>query len=148
MAELTDALAATGATIAFDAIGGGRLAGQILACMEAAVNRTATEYSRYGSNVHKQVYLYGNLDPGPTEFARGFGMAWAMGGWLLFPFLNKIGRERTQQLKERVVNELKTTFASHHSHEVSLAETLTPEAIEDYSRRATQSKYLIVPSRG
>jgi NADPH2:quinone reductase len=94
MAELTEALAATGATIAFDAIGGGKLAGQILTGMEAALNRKATEYSRYGSTTHKQVYLYGALDMGPTEFHRSFGMAWGMGGWLLFPFLQKIGAGR------------------------------------------------------
>lgn len=146
LADLTDALAATGATIAFDAIGGGRLAGQILSCMEAAVNRTAKEYSRYGSNVHKQVYLYGNLDLGPTEFTRGFGMAWGIGGWLLFPFLNRVGPQRTEELRQRVVKGLKTTFASHHSHEVSLAGALRAEAIQDYSRRATQSKYLILPN--
>ena len=92
--ELTEALTVTGATIAFDAIGGGRLAGQILSCMEAAINRNAKEYSRYGSNVHKQVYLYGMLDPGPTEIVRNFGMTWGVGGWLLFPFLQKIGWPR------------------------------------------------------
>lgn len=147
VAELTEALAATGATIGFDAIGGGKLAGQILACMEAAINRSATEYSRYGSDVHKQVYLYGTLDPGPTEISRNFGMTWGVGGWLLFPFLKRIGPERANELKQRVVAELKTTFASHHSHEISLAEALKPEAVADYSRRATQSKYLILPSR-
>lgn len=147
MAELTDALAATGATIAFDAIGGGRLAGQILNGMEAAASRTAKEYSRYGTSVFKQVYVYGSLDPSPTEFSRSFGMAWSIGGWLLFPFLERIGHERRRQLERRVASELKTTFASHHSHAVSLAEALRPEAIHDYSRRATQSKYLIVPSR-
>ena len=147
-AELTEALAATGATIGFDAIGGGRLATQILGCMEAAITRTASgEYSRYGSDVHKQVYLYGTLDSGPTEIIRSFGMAWGVGGWLLFPFLKRVGPERVRELKQRVVNELRTTFASHHSHEVSLAGALQPEAIADYSRRATQSKYLIVPSR-
>ena len=91
MSDLTDALAATGATLAFDAIGGGKLAGQILSCMEAAINRNAKEYSRYGSTTHKQVYLYGGLDTGPTEFSRNFGMTWGMGGWLLFPFLQKVG---------------------------------------------------------
>ncbi|MGZ4761670.1 MAG: zinc-binding dehydrogenase, partial [Ilumatobacteraceae bacterium] len=90
MDDLTKALVDTGATIAFDAIGGGRQAGQILACMEAAVNSKATEYSRYGSNVHKQVYIYGGLDRGPTEFNRNFGMTWGIGGWLLTPFLAKI----------------------------------------------------------
>ncbi len=145
--SLTDALAETGATIAFDAIGGGKLAGQILSCMEAAVNRTATEYSRYGSNVHKQVYLYGSLDTGPTEFSRNFGMAWSMGGWLLFPFLQKIGRERAEALRQRVVSELKTTFSSHYAHRVSLAGALSAEAIARYAKRATQEKALIEPAR-
>ena len=101
MHDLTEALAATGATIAFDAIGGGRLAGQILSCMEAAINRTAKEYSRYGSTTHKQIYLYGGLDTGPTEIVRNFGMTWSMGGWLVFPFLQKIGRARGQELRAR-----------------------------------------------
>ena len=111
MDDLTSALVATGATIAFDAIGGGRQAGQILTCMEAAANTTATEYSRYGSSVHKQVYIYGSLDRGPTEFNRSFGLAWGIGGWLLTPFLGKIGIEGMQRLQARVVAELTTTFA-------------------------------------
>ena len=111
--DLTDALVETGATIAFDATGGGRLGGQILGCMEAALNRTAKEYSRYGSTTHKQVYLYGGLDTRPTEFVRNFGMAWSMGGWLLFPFLQKIGPAAAEALKQRVAAELRTTFASH-----------------------------------
>jgi len=148
MDELTDALAATGATIAFDAIGGGKLATQILACMEAAINRNAKEYSRYGSAVHKQVYLYGMLDTGPTEVVRNFGMAWGMGGWLLFPFLQKIGPAAAQALRERVAAELKTTFASRYTRTVSLAETLSPAAIAVYAKRATGEKFLIDPSRG
>src|ERR1700733_8890803 len=111
MDDLTAALVETGATIAFDAIGGGRLASQILTCMEAAANKTAKVYSRYGSTVHKQVYLYGSLDPRPVELVRAFGMAWGVGGWLLFPFLQKIGRPDAGRLRERVVAELKTTFA-------------------------------------
>lgn len=148
MAELTDALAETGATIAFDAIGGGKLAGQILTCMEAAINRSAKEYSRYGSAVHKQVYLYGMLDPAPTEFNRSFGMAWGMGGWLLFPFLQKIGSADAQKLRERVAAELTTTFASHYSRTVSLAEALTLDAIAVYGQRSTGAKVLIDPSKG
>jgi NADPH2:quinone reductase len=147
VAELTDALAETGATIAFDAIGGGKLAGQILTCMEAAINRSAKEYSRYGSAVHKQVYLYGMLDPAPTEFNRSFGMAWGMGGWLLFPFLQKIGPAAARELRERVAAELKTTFASHYTRTVSLAEALTPEAIAIYGQRSTSAKVLINPSK-
>ena len=126
MAELTDALAATGATIAFDAIGGGKLAGQILTAWKRRINRNATEYSRYGSATHKQVYLYGRLDTAPTEIVRNFGMAWGMGGWLLFPFLQKIGPAAAQALRERVAAELKTTFASHYTRTVSLAEALSP----------------------
>ena len=148
MAELTDALAATGATIAFDAIGGGKLAGQILTGMEAALNRNAKEYSRYGSTTHKQVYLYGMLDTAPTEFARSFGMAWGMGGWLLFPFLQKIGPAAAQKLRERVAAELKTTFASHYSNEVSLAGALQASAMAAYGKRATGVKYLINPNKG
>jgi NADPH2:quinone reductase len=105
--DLTEALVATGATLAFDAIGGGRLASQILSCMEAAANQTAREYSRYGSTTHKQVYIYGGLDGGPTELVRNFGMAWGLGGWLLVPFLQKIGPEAAQKLRERVASEIK-----------------------------------------
>ena len=147
LADLTESLVQTGATIAFDATGGGRLAGQILGCMEAALNRTATEYSRYGSTTHKQVYIYGGLDTGPTEIVRNFGFAWGMGGWLLFPFLQKIGPEAVQALKARVAAELKTTFASHYSKEISLAEALKPEVIAAYAQRATGTKYLINPNR-
>ena len=148
MDELTEALVATGATIAFDATGGGRLAGQILNGMEAAINRSAKEYSRYGSTTHKQVYIYGGLDTGPTEFNRGFGMSWGMGGWLLFPFLQRIGPAAAQALRQRVVAELKTTFASHYSGEMSLAEALQADSMARYGQRATGAKFLINPSKG
>ena len=146
LSDLTEALAATGATLAFDAIGGGKLAGQILGAVETALNRTAKEYSRYGSTTHKQVYLYGGLDTGPTEFVRNFGMAWGMGGWLLFPFLQRIGADAAKALKARVAAGLKTTFASHYTRTVSLAGALQADAIADYGRRATASKVLIDPS--
>ena len=146
LADLTEALVITGATIAFDAIGGGKLAGQILGCMEAALNRTAKEYSRYGSTTLKQVYIYGGLDLAPTEFNRNFGMAWAMGGWLLFPFLNKIGAAPTAALKQRVAAELKTTFKSHYSDEISLVQALQPATMAAYGKRATGAKFLINPS--
>ena len=146
LAELTDALASTGATIAFDATGGGTLAGQILHCMEAAINRSAKEYSRYGSAVHKQVYLYGHLDTRSTEIQRTFGMAWGVGGWLLFPFLQKIGPAAAQALRERVASELKTTFASHYARTVSLAGALSADAIAFYGARSTGAKVLIDPS--
>ena len=146
MEDLTQALVETGATLAFDATGGGKLAGQILTCMEAALNKTAKEYSRYGSPVHKQVYLYGNLDMAPTEFHRSFGMAWGIGGWLVFPFLAKLSADTNARLRARVAAELKTTFASHYSKEVSLAQALSQEAIAVYNQRATGTKYLINPT--
>jgi NADPH2:quinone reductase len=147
MQELTDALAETGATIAFDAIGGGRLAGQILSGMEAAANHSAKEYSRYGSTTFKQVYIYGGLDMRPTELVRDFGMTWSMGGWLLFPFLQKTDPATVQKLKQRVADELRTTFASHYSRVVSLAEALQPDALAAYGKRATGTKYLINPAK-
>lgn len=147
MAQLTEALVATGATIGFDATGGGTLAGQILQCMEASIaRRTPSEYSRYGSSVHKQVYLYGGLDTRPTEIQRSFGMAWGVGGWLLFPFLQKIGESAAQALRARVAAELKSTFASHYARTVSLAGALSADAIAFYGARNTGAKVLIDPS--
>ena len=143
-AELTEAIADTGATLAFDAIGGGRLAGELLVAMETAIlRRQGPTYSRYGSEVHKQVYVYGSLDRGPIELVRGFGMAWGVGGWLLFPFLEKAGPEREKQLKQRVADELTTTFASHYTRELTLAQVLSLDAIADYGRMATGEKALI-----
>jgi len=146
--ELVEALAETGATLAFDATGGGRLAGQILSAMERAASRDAADYSRYGSTVHKQVYLYGGLDRSVTELTRDFGMAWGIGGWLLPHFLGRIGPEATARLRTRVAAEIKTTFASHYTREVGLAEALSLDAIGAYGRQATGEKYLINPSLG
>ncbi len=146
--DLTKALVETGATLAFDAIGGGKLAGQILNCMEVAANLKADGYSRYGSSVYKQVYIYGGLDIRPTELNRAFGMSWGLGGWLLTPFLIKIGPEATAKLKARVAAELKTTFASHYTAEISLAEALNPEIIAAYNLKTTGEKYLINPNKG
>ncbi len=148
MAGLTDALVETGATLAFDATGGGRLASQILTCMERAANRTAKEFSRYGSTTHKQIYIYGGLDTSPTELIRNYGMAWSIGGWLLTPFLQRIGAEKGQELRERVAREIKTTFASHYTREVSLAEALQLEAVHVYGRQSTGEKVLINPNKG
>src|SRR6195256_793169 len=148
MDDLTAALVETGATIAFDAIGGGKLAGQILTAMAIAANKTAKEYSRYGSSVHKQVYIYGGLDQRPVELNRAFGMAWGVGGWLLFPFLMKNGPADGAKLRQRVVAELKTTFASHYTQVVSLQEALQLSNIAVYAKRATGEKYLINPNKG
>ncbi len=146
MSDLTDAITETGATIGFDAIGGGKLAGQILACMEQAAVRRMKEYSRYGSDAFKQVYIYGALDLGPTILNRSFGLTWALGGWLLTPFLAKIGAEGAQAMRDRVVAELTTTFASHYSHEISLEQALDPATLQAYNAKRTGEKYLIRPN--
>ncbi len=145
--DLTQALVETGATIAFDAIGGGKLASQILTCMEMALNKTAKEYSRYGSTTHKQIYIYGSLNTGPVELTRNYGMAWGVGGWLLTPFLQKIGRPEQVRLRERVVKGLKTTFASHYTQVISLPEVLDLKNIAIYNKRATGEKFLINPNK-
>jgi NADPH:quinone reductase-like Zn-dependent oxidoreductase len=146
--ELVDALAETGATLAFDAIGGGKLAGQILAAMEVAANRNATTYSRYGSNTYKQVYIYGALDLGPTLIGRDVGFAWGVSGFLLTPFLMKAGAEVIGRMRARVAAEIRTTFASHYTAEVSLAEALDKDILLAYSAKKTGEKYLIVPAKG
>lgn len=143
LATLTDAIHATGATLAFDAIGGGRLAGQILVAMEAAINRAGGEYSRYGSAVHKQAYIYGGLDMTSTELPRGVGFAWSIGGWLLPTFLSQIGPEAAQGLRERAVRELTTTFTSRFSDQISLPEVLQLSNLKTYAQRATGQKFLI-----
>ncbi|OBK59295.1 NADH oxidase [Mycobacterium gordonae] len=144
-ADLGAALRATSATLAFDAIGGGTLVSQILNGMEEAANATAAQYSRYGSSVHKQVYIYGALDTSPTVLTRNFGMAWGVGGWLLTPFLQQAGGETFARLRARVAAELTTTFASKYTREVSLAGMLQPEAFNEYVRRATGEKFLVTP---
>ena len=147
MNDLTAALTATGATIAFDATGGGKLAGQILSCMEAAAVASMTTYNRYGSDVFKQVYIYGGLDRGPTTLTRNFGFNWSIGGWLLSPFLQKVGLEKMLELRARVAREIRTTFASHYTREVSLPEALSLEALSVYGKQATGEKFLIRPQQ-
>ena len=143
--DLTEALATTGATLAFDATGGGELANSILTCMEAAAVRDMEEYNRYGSDVYKQVYIYGGLDRGPTLLKRNFGFSWGLGGWLLTPFLQRAGMETVMAMRARVAAEIKTTFASHYTQRISLAEVLSPEAMKVYAKQATGEKCLIKP---
>ncbi len=146
MEDLIAALSATGATLAFDAIGGGKLAGQILAAMEIMLNSRPGAYSRYGSPTHKQVYIYGRLSLEPTILGAAYGMAWGVGGFLLTPFLQKVGNEEAGKLRARVAAELKTTFASHYTRTISLRDALDPETIRAYNRKATGEKFLINPS--
>jgi NADPH2:quinone reductase len=145
MEQLIEAVTATGATLCFDAIGGGKQAGQILTAMEVVAARKGGAYSRYGSTTHKQVYVYGGLDRGPTTFNRAFGMAWGIGGWLLTPFLQKIGAEGAEKLRQRVAAEITTTFASQYGSRISLVDALKPEVIATYGRQATGAKSLITP---
>ncbi|CEA00853.1 alcohol dehydrogenase [Pseudomonas saudimassiliensis] len=145
MADLTQALIDTGATIAFDPIGGGRLASDILTCMEAAVSRNMTEYSVYGSDIYKQVYIYGGLDRGPITLNRTFGFAWGVNGFLLFNALGKLGKDTAAAMRKRIAAEIKTTFASHYTHEVSLAGALQLDALSVYGKQATGEKFLIKP---
>jgi len=143
--DLKAAIAETGAYLAFDATGGGELASQILTAMESAANSTG-EYSRYGSTQKKQVYIYGGLDRSPTVLRRSFGMAWNLGGWLLTPFLQKVGREKDQALRQRVADEVTTTFASSYVSEVSLSDALQLDNLRTYAQQATGQKYLINPN--
>ena len=145
VADLTDALIVTGATCGFDAIGGGKLAGQILGCMEVAAVKRMKTYSRYGSDTFKQVYVYGGLDLGPTILNRSFGLTWALSGFLLTPFMAKAGPEVVARMRARVVAELTTTFKSHYSHQISLTEALDPAVLAAYNAKRTGEKYLIRP---
>jgi NADPH:quinone reductase-like Zn-dependent oxidoreductase len=146
-ADLVTALRSTGATIAFDAVGGGDLASQILNAMEVAVTKPDAPYSRYGTDVHKQVYVYGALDRRPIELRRGFGFAWGVGGWLLMPFLATLAPEDAARLQRRVATELTTTFASRYSDEIGLAQALDLDTLRAYARQATGQKFLVRPQR-
>ena len=150
MDDLVSALVITGATLGFDATGGGNngeLPGQILSAMEIAANKTAKEYSRYGSDTYKQVYIYGGLDQSPTILKRSYGMSWGLGGWLLTPMIGRIGMEKFQQMRERVAKEIKTTFASSYAQEISFEEMLEPDIIKSYAKQATGKKYLVNPHK-
>ncbi len=145
--DLVAALRETKATLAFDATGGGQLVSQILNAMEAAIVATDAPYSRYGSDVHKQVYVYGALDPRPLELRRRFGFAWGIGGWLLTPFLARAGGEVLGRLQKRVADELTTTFASNYTDQISLTQALDVATLQRYARQATGEKFLLVPQR-
>lgn len=144
-ARLAEAAARTGATLCFDPIGGGRQASVALAAMEAAAAESVSEYSRYGTDIFKQVYIYGLLDRTPTVLDRWVGFAWSVGGWLLTHRLRQIGPERAKVLQQRVVDELKTTFRTSYTRTLTLREALTPDTARAYNRKATGEKYLITP---
>ena len=150
MKDLVSSLISTGATLGFDATGGGNngeLPSQILSAMEIAANKTAKEYSRYGSDTFKQVYIYGGLDQSPTILKRSYGMSWSLGGWLLTPMIGKIGMEKFHEMRLRVAREIKTTFASSYAEEISFEEMLQADIIKEYSKQATGKKYLVNPQK-
>lgn len=145
--DLIEAIAATGATLAFDATGGGDLASRVLAAMESAQSRDSKNYSVYGSTTLKQVYQYGFLDRSPTVLHHNYGMAWSVSGFLLPNTLAKLGQEDTFKLFGRVLSELTTTFASDYVADVSLAGALQLDAVKAYSQQATGQKYLVTPGK-
>jgi NADPH2:quinone reductase len=145
--ELTAAIEATEAYVAFDATGGGNLGSNIISCMERAALKDTKLSGPYGSTTFKQLYIYGGLDQSPTVINRNFGFSWGINGWLLTPFLQKVGTEKTMELRQRVADELTTTFASHYSDEISLVEALQKDIVAAYSKQATGKKYLINPSK-
>ena len=150
MENLINALVETGATLGFDATGGGNdgeLPGQILTAMEVAANKNSEKYSRYGSDTYKQVYIYGGLDRSPTILTRSYGMSWGLGGWLLTPMLGKIGMEKVQEMRTRITKEIKTTFASKYAEEISFNEMLQPEVMNSYSKQSTGNKFLVNPHK-
>ena len=148
--DLFTSIKETGSTLAFDATGGGnegKLAGQILSAMEKAILSSSKEYKIYGSDTHKQVYIYGGLDRSPTILNRSYGMSWSIGGWLLMPMINKFGMEKFQKMRERVAREIKTTFASKYHKHISLEQALQPDIIRAYAAQSTGKKYLITPHK-
>ena len=142
--DLAAAIGATKATMAFDAIGGGKLVSQIMTVMEQVANSGAA-YSRYGSNSPKHAFIYGALDLSPTVLTRNFGFSWDVSGWLLTPWMGKLGAEVVEKMRRRVMAELTTTFASHYKARVTLDEALTKAAALEYNARRTGEKYLITP---
>jgi len=148
MPKLIDALAETGATLGFDAIGGGKMANYILLAMEQAAAKRGAEFSVYGSTVDKQVYIYGRLDTGETILTSGYGLYWGVGGWLLTPHLEKVGMERMVEMRMFSVAERNGIFASEYTSEISLTDMLDPEICKAYDKKATGEKFLVVPTLG
>ena len=142
MSHLIEALVATGATLAFDAIGGGKGVNRILTAMELAAAKTGP-WSRYGSEEPKQAYIYGQLDLGATQLTRGYGWVWSVSGWLLTPFMKRAGPERVAKMRERVMTEIDTTFASHYSSKAPLRDAMSVEAVAQYGARKTGQKTLL-----
>ena len=145
MHQLSGAIEATGAFLGFDPIGGGRMADDCFRAMEQVAVGRMTEYSRYGSEQAKKMYIYGRLDLGPTILTPAYGFGWTLSGWLLTPFLQQAGMETLMRMRKRVLDGLTTTFASSYKRQVTLEEMLTKEAVLDYRGMKTGEKYLVTP---
>ena len=143
--RLVAALDETGATLAFDAVGGGTLASTLLESMERVATAKMGAFGRYGSPVHKQLYCYGVLDAGPKIIDGNLGMAWGLGGWLMTWFYRRLPAGDVERLRARVARELTTTFRTLYAEEIGLADLLVPEIVRAFSRRATGQKFLVVP---
>ncbi|MEH6712041.1 MAG: zinc-binding dehydrogenase [Paraglaciecola polaris] len=146
--DLYKAIEATGATLAFDAIGGGELASDILTAMEAVGSKDATGFNTYGSLDNKQVYVYGGLDFSPTVLNRAFGMTWSISGWLLMRFLGKLDAPKVAALHKRVADEINTTFAIDSTEVLTFEQVLTPEIAIKYNAKSTGGKYILNPNKG
>ena len=145
MRQQRDAIAASGATLAFDALGGGTLAGQILSAMERACSAGDAGYNRYGSRTRKAVYIYGGLDSRPTQLDRSYGMAWTVGGWLLFDQLDRMDPPVLAAMKARIAAGLGSTFRTSFAAEVSLTDLLRDEHLRRVAARRTGEKLLVNP---
>ena len=146
MERLTDLVRMTGATLGFDAIGGGRLACDILTAMERAFAPAA--FSLYGSVVNKQVYVYGLLDPAPIEIDRTVGAAWGVGSWLMMYRMAALGPARVDRLKQRIVREIDTLFHSNYTATIGLQDMLDLDVVAAMNGLGTGSKYLLNPTLG
>jgi NADPH:quinone reductase-like Zn-dependent oxidoreductase len=146
-ADLVEAIAATRATLAFDAIGGGTIGTQILDAMERVAIRSMQTFSHYGSSTLKQLYVYGSLDRSPMTLYRTFGLSWSIGGYLVMNALRKLGPEVMMRMSARVMRELTTTFASHYTARIGLEQLLDIETLRSCAQMATGEKFLITPAR-
>lgn len=145
MADLRDAIKETGAYLGFDPIGGGQASDGVLKAMEQVASAQMGEFSRYGSNQQKKMYIYGRLDLSPTILTPSYGLQWSVAGWLLTPFLQRAGMETVGRMRKRVQDNLTTTFASQYKAKVTLEQMLEKDAICDYRQMKTGEKYLVTP---
>jgi len=143
--DLVDALVASGATIAFDATGGGTLGFEIIKGMEMAALRKGGGMTSYGSSTFKKLYIYGGLNAGEPLVLRPHagmgGFSWSVAGFLLGQGTAKI----TEEDKLRVAREIKTTFATSYSRRLSLEQMLDVKMMKEYQAQSSNNKALVTP---